>query len=235
MKIISYSDQGPRRTSNQDNFWAASIEVSGSEGLLAAVCDGMGGLDRGGEASRITCENIREVALQSVDVESIKKAIHNSNSTLFNLGVQHEKRMGTTCTFLKVHQGQFTVLHIGDTRCYRIHSTGYSVLTEDHTAFEKFKREGREVIAAAENKLRSQLTRCLGVQRIITVDESTGAAAPGDRFLLASDGFWHLLTEQDLREIYADPMEDNSVLRRLVHKFIAISETDNLTAVLVEV
>lgn len=228
MKLIGYSNQGPIRSSNQDNFWAAEFE---GDSCIAVIADGMGGLARGEEASSIVCRNIKAISEISTDIEDLEKSLHSSNEEI--LALSKGERMGTTVTLLKIEGSQFTILHAGDTRCYGLYKGVAEVITEDQTAYSLFKKQGKWVLPHEEAKLRSRLTNCLGVKAIVSLERYSGYAEKGSRFLLASDGFWHLLQDEDLIKLGTAKVEE-SLLVDLVRRFIRERESDNQTAILIE-
>ena len=77
-KYTSLSEIGLKRLDNEDSFGVFKLE----EGLLAIVCDGLGGNKAGEVASQLTVDTIREVftGLNNVDyLERIKQAITEAN------------------------------------------------------------------------------------------------------------------------------------------------------------
>lgn len=50
-QIVDMTDMGNGRDSNQDSYLLKEEEICGQQILMAAMCDGMGGLSRGEIAS----------------------------------------------------------------------------------------------------------------------------------------------------------------------------------------
>lgn len=228
IEITAVTDVG-QRPDNQDSFWAATIDVSPingnklhSEGSVVCVCDGMGGLDDGGHASRTVIEAVRRVVMGyeglagTLNPDTIESAIKDANTNLYNetnaLKADPEAKwqagMGTTCTVLIMVDGQYQILHIGDSRAYQLFATAKTsrMLTNDHTAFQMYQERGRLKLIQGSwfldgnlieyRKVRSfgnKLTRCVGIRENIEIVRTEGVYTDGDGFLLSSDGFWHLL------------------------------------------
>lgn len=229
MKLRSITDIGIKREDNQDNYWCSRLGVSGEEVGIVCICDGMGGLDDGYLASKIVVSAVRDFFLSNSDIDGLLDILKKSNEEILNVSLKNGSKMGTTCTILYCKGGKYFCWHIGDSRCYKI-SNGYmNKLTEDHSALEKYRKEGKEISESIWKKYRNMLTRCLGVKESAKMEVYEGSYSDGDSFLLCSDGFWHYLDENDVSE------EDLSDLGSMVKKCISAGETDNITVALLEV
>ena len=107
-------------------------------------------------------------------------------------------------------------------------------LTEDHTLIAWQLKQG--LITPQEAKKsphRNVITRAVGNRDYVQVDTGLVKLAPGDRFLLCSDGLHGYLRESDIAPIVALRGEN------AVKKFIALANErggkDNITAILVEI
>ena len=218
MRLSTVTDIGKNRKENQDNYWGARLEVNGEEVGVLCICDGMGGLNDGGLASRIVVEAVRESLLNSLDLNDLLFAIEHANSKIYDIG----NRMGTTCTVLVCRGGTYNIFHVGDSRCYLIRDGKAQVLTEDHSALVKYgiTRESNEELW---KKYRGLLTRCIGVKQTVSIDSHQGSYTNGDRFLLCSDGLWHYFDTFGFHE------EDIADLDKLVNKCMEKGETDNIS------
>ena len=102
-------------------------------------------------------------------------------------------------------------------------------ITNDHTAINKFREEGKEITDEMRKKYKNMLSRCVGASKTIKLDEFDGKYQKGDVFLLCSDGFWHTLSSDDFK---SGAILD---LEKMVEKCKKLGETDNITACLVQV
>lgn len=230
MVLKSLSDIGIKREDNQDNYWCARLAVESSEVGVVCLCDGMGGLDDGYLASKIVVSSVRDYILSGRDIEGVVSVILDSNSEILNISKKNGSRMGTTCTLLYCCDGKYRLWHVGDSRCYLISDNSFQKLTEDHTALEKYRKEGKVIPEAVKRKYRNMLTRCVGVKDGLAVTESEGEYSENDSFLLCSDGFWHYLDEND--DVSVDDLWD---IDSMIKKCISSGETDNITAVILKV
>lgn len=224
-----------KREKNQDNYWYARFNVtngtSSEEALVACVCDGMGGLEDGEKASRVVIEKVRKFFMDGRPLSSISDILKEAHEDIRGFS---DKRSGTTCVILVCLGGKYRVVNIGDSRCYRSSGVGttevvVTQITNDHTAINKFREEGKEITDEMRKKYKNMLSRCVGASKTIKLDEFDGKYQKGDVFLLCSDGFWHTLSSDDFK---SGAILD---LEKMVEKCKKLGETDNITACLVQV
>ena len=222
MKLQSLTDIGIKRTENQDNYWSALMRVDNDEAGVICLCDGMGGLNNGGHASRIVVEAVRDYVKSSPVFEGLRDVLENVNKAVHNIGKDEQKTMGTTCTTLFCRNGKYQIYHVGDSRCYRLRGSEFLPLTTDHSALKKYNitRKDNE---ALYKKYKNSLTRCIGVKPDVVLDYIEGEYLEGDIFFLCSDGMWHYFDEKCFPE-------DGLDLSSMVKKCISSGETDNITA-----
>ena len=81
-------------------------------------------------------------------------------------------------------------------RVYRLRKNRLEQLTSDHTFVQEMIEEGELTPeSAANHPLRNMLTRVLGTREALEkVDTGVVDAAPGDRFLLCSDGLHNMMS-----------------------------------------
>lgn len=201
------TDPGCVREINEDS--ARIIRPTTNEdlqkrGLLAVVCDGMGGHEAGEIASRLAVETIvRRFEGGEMDgdpVSQLPRAVQAANRAIFDVAEKNAKLkgMGTTCTALLVRGGMAYGAHVGDSRIYLVRDGEIFLMTEDHSAVMEMVRRGvlsRE--EARHHPDKNVISRALGSHRDV---DATGwpqpfALRPEDRFLLCTDGLYDLLDE----------------------------------------
>jgi protein phosphatase len=141
--------------------------------------------------------------------------------------------MGTTLTAVLVDGNRVHLAHVGDSRAYLFRGGELTLLTEDHTLVHRMVVEGEITEAEAEtHPHRSILTRALGVDASVEVDEGDVEVAPGDRVLLCTDGLTGMVTEPQIREILSESEEPQDAVERLVKSANRAGGIDNITAVI---
>jgi protein phosphatase len=141
--------------------------------------------------------------------------------------------MGTTITAAIVDAGkeEVGIGHVGDSRAYRLRRGKLERLTRDHSLVEEMRRKGQITDAQAEDHpQRSIITRALGPEPEVEVDLQTVPAAPGDVFLLCSDGLTTMLDEARIGAILAGADSMKEAVRALVDEANGAGGRDNITA-----
>src|SRR6202008_3656040 len=109
------------------------------------------------------------------------------------------------------------VLHVGDTRAYRLSRDRLTSLTTDHV-----RRVG--------TRRSNILTRALGVETEVPRDYASQPIAQHDRFLLCSDGVHGYLPTETIADIMRERVSSEDTARALVTTALRADTTDNCTA-----
>jgi len=202
---VALSEVGGR-TNNEDAVYPPVGEATPLDRLFV-VCDGMGGLAKGEEASRLVSESVG--AFLSVysgpsDGQAINRAVAEAEAALDDYLTRHPSAigMGTTLALLYLHEEGATVAHIGDSRVYQFRDGAVLFQTEDHKLVNDWLRRGLITPEqAATHPNRNVVTRAIQGRSVQTaqpdVQYLTDLRA-GDYFLLCSDGLIEALTDADL-------------------------------------
>src|SRR5690606_26246227 len=119
----------------------------------------------------------------------------------------------TLTALLRAGAGRIVLVHIGDTRAYVLRRGVLVQLTRDHTRVQSLVDEGTlGPEEAAAHPERTLLTRALTASGHDLPDISTHDAAPGDRFLLASDGLTAVVPPSGLRDVLATVQEPHDAV-----------------------
>ena len=193
IEVASLSDIGRQRSANQDRC----DELTNSHGWrLLVVADGMGGHQGGETASRIAVEAIQEVFERDnpSPPELLREAFEIANRRIYEAASQNPELegMGTTAVALLLDGTEAAWLaHVGDSRAYRLRDQILEPLTKDHSVVTRLVEEQGMTREEAQQSPNSHvLLRAVGVELEVEVDVKPVSLAPGDRFLLCSDGLW---------------------------------------------
>ena len=222
------SHPGRRRRRNEDAFVVSPP--------LFAVADGMGGAKAGEIASRLAAAAVREEGSDGVDVAEL---IQEANRRVFERARDDASAsgMGTTMTVALVEDDHVTIGHVGDSRAYRLRDGGLEQLTEDHSLVAELVRSGKLSPEEAEtHPQRSVITRALGTDADVDVDTFSVEVAPGDVFMLCSDGLTTMVGDDRIVDVVARHRDD---LERAAKELIADANRsggeDNVTIVFFEI
>jgi PPM family protein phosphatase len=203
------SDVGCVREINEDCIrfvQPGDSEVVTKKGLLALVCDGMGGHSAGEVASNKAIDVISRVYYEESGAPQIalKKAFNQASREIFEMSEKDEalKGMGTTCTALVLKNGSALAAHVGDSRLYLVRNGGIYVMTEDHSeVMEMVKRGLISLEEARHHPDKNVILRAIGSHpevEVSTWDEPM-PVREGDRFLLCSDGLYDLVEDEEIK------------------------------------
>jgi serine/threonine protein phosphatase PrpC len=212
---------------------------------LIAVADGMGGHAAGEVASRIAVEVLRSLSpsltLEEIDEDSIEDLLmHSLHSIDVEISVvteeENEKRgMGTTLTALLIRDKFISLLHVGDSRCYRLRGNTLEQLSSDHTVIQELLDQGAITAAeAVEHPQRSMLTQALRGDGDVTPVLQMYEIKKGDRYLLCSDGLSGVLTEKEIKVGLKKSDRDEAV-KFLVDATYINGAPDNVTVLIADI
>ncbi len=203
------TDVGLARHENQDawgKFPPIGPAVPLREGHLLVVADGMGGHERGQEASRLAVKCLHEVFFSNPEAaphDRLRTGIEQANARVYELAQQDGNfaKIGTTCTVLALSQKEGALAHVGDSRAYRVRDGKIQQLTQDHTKVAEMQRHGiLKEEEARHHPARSVLVRAVGVAPTVEVDvEGPWPLRAGDVYVLCTDGLGHA-TPEEIRE-----------------------------------
>jgi serine/threonine protein phosphatase PrpC len=227
IRVGATTDVGQVREGNED-----ALLVSDP---LYAVADGMGG-HRGGEvASNLALQTVQR--LFSEREGTLIEQVEQANRAVFERSQSDRdvSGMGTTLTAALIEGGAVRLAHVGDSRAYLFRSGTLQLLTEDHTLVHRMVVEGEISESEAESHPhRSILTRALGVDGSIQVDETNLHVQDGDRLLLCTDGLTGMISDDQIVSVLREVADPQEAVDRLVRAANRAGGIDNITALIID-
>jgi protein phosphatase len=221
------TDTGRQRSENEDSFFVRAP--------IFVVADGMGGAQAGEVASKTAADAFDRDLPEIPPERFLRETIEEANRRIHELARADPSRagMGTTITaaIVDAQTEEVAIGHVGDSRAYRLRRGRLEQLTRDHSLVEEMRRKGQITDAqAAEHPQRSIITRALGPEPEVEVDLQTVSAAPGDVFLLCSDGLTTMVGEERIAAVLAAAGSMREAVRALVDEANGAGGRDNITA-----
>jgi len=244
IEIAALTDVGSVRQFNEDSI-AADPELG-----VAILADGMGGHRAGEVASRMATRIIlsglqaqvadfRSSAPQCSPLQAVDQSINRANQAVFDAAQERSSYhgMGTTLAVALFVDNRVALGHIGDSRIYRVRNEVLELLTRDDSLLRDQIELG--LISAADARgshNRSLVTRALGIEQGIRAHLSEDEAAPGDVYLLCSDGLNDLVEDADI-ELIVNALRSNLPLAasHLVQSAKDNGGYDNVSVILARV
>ncbi|HEY4082434.1 MAG TPA: protein kinase [Burkholderiaceae bacterium] len=170
-----------------------------SKGIVVALADGIGSSAVSQEASAAAVRGFLDDYYATSDAWSVRNSAQRvlgaTNAWLhaqtMRGAARFDKDRGYVCTFsaLILKGREVHLVHIGDTRIYRLHARSWEQLTDDH----------RVHLSSAE----SFLGRALGAGPNVEIDYRCLPAETGEIYVLASDGAYMHITAADVSQAVA--------------------------------
>ena len=249
-KAAAASHQGRVRVANEDAFG-----ICADEGLFV-VCDGMGGAAAGEVASRVAVEAmVRSLCSQTEfpnsketgdEMESgnygsgvpalLRAAVTDANTRVFTQAARDSRLhgMGTTLVALLAKKNSVWIAHVGDSRCYRLRGGELEQLTTDHSLVDEQVKLGQLTREEADRSpLRNVITRAVGSQRSVNAEIGEFETAPGDLFLLCTDGLTRELPDTRIRSLLQNAGDLDAICQGLVESANDAGGRDNITCIVV--
>lgn len=232
ISLGQYSDKG-RKATNQD-FHGALIPdepARSLKGIAIAVADGISSSAVGREAAESAVKSFLTDYYCTSDAWSVKtsaqRVIAATNSWLHaqtRRSVGTDRDRGYVCTLsVMVLKGTTAhIFHVGDARVSRISGDSLEQITVEH----------RVVISSEQ----IYLGRALGMAPEIEIDYHAVALAPGDVFVLATDGVGESVGGRFVAETVAASGDDlDGAARRVAEEASRLGSPDNLTVQIVRI
>jgi len=224
------TDVGRVRDGNEDDF----LDQANRLGLVA-VADGMGGHRAGEVASATALEALRAAVASG---QPLRDAIEGANDAVLEKSVSDQELhgMGTTLTAgMLGSDGYLVVGHVGDSRAYLARDGELTQITNDHSLVEEMVRGGELTREQADvHPRRSIITRALGIDPQVEVDEFPLELRPGDRILFCSDGLTTMVRPDEIASILGREHDPKRAAQLLVDAANAAGGEDNVTAVIAD-
>ena len=232
-----------KRANQEDSLYPQNGE--NSDGLFI-VCDGMGGHEKGEVASAAVCEAMSSYMHSHFSDdgqftrEDFLEVLSAAYDALDEKDDESEKKMGTTLTFLKFHDGGCLAAHIGDSRIYHIRPSAKRILyvSRDHSLVNELVALGEMTSEEARtSRQKNVITRAMqpGLERRSKADimiiEDVRA---GDYFYMCTDGMLEHAEDQEILNIIS--MKDRTDEEKMeIFIKLTADNRDNHSAFLIRV
>jgi len=214
-----------KRESNND---VARVRETGDalRTVVAVVADGISGA--GGKlAAETAAPGFVDGILGAPATLSVERAATKALDSM-NRWVCAQSRqdpalrgMATTLSAIILRGRRATLVHVGDTRIYRLREGSLMRLTQDHTH--------------SHPDMQHVLIRAVGLEDVIRADLTSRDLKAHDRFLICCDGVHSVLNDNRLRGLLAERGSPDETAQRLADAALAAGSQDNVTALVLDV
>ncbi len=230
------SELGLHREGNEDSGFISP--------RILAVADGMGGYIGGEIASSTVIKKLAEITpvLSNPELDNdsrediLRSSVVDMDSAIADIGSQRPELvgMGTTLTSIALFNNHALLLHIGDSRAYRIRGKKIEQLSHDHTVVQELVDQGRlKLDEVADHPQRSFLTQALMGKENLNPVLIAYPALAGDKYLICSDGLTVVVDEGKIAKALQTDLQ--SAVNTLIDLTYKNGAPDNVTVIAAEV
>lgn len=181
--------------------------------VLAAVCDGMGGMTDGGKAS-LTAINMLKDGFEKIEKNPdinipmfFRSGIKAIDRKIHEFPKENGKGSGTTMVAAITEENMLYWASVGDSRIYILRGNEIKLVTRDHNYYLKLMKmveNGQMSRQEAERQRQKEaLISFLGIGNVSLMDviDRPFEMKPGDIVLLCSDGVTKTLPKERIKNI----------------------------------
>jgi serine/threonine protein phosphatase PrpC len=171
-------------------------------------------------------------------ISILNTAIDKANRLIWSQGQENPEwhEMGTTITAAMLRKNQLSVANVGDSSLYIFRNGKLKKTTRDHTLAEKMVTNGLlkhdEKKSSGYNHI---LTRALGVQEDVLIDNFEYRLYTGDLVLLCSDGLSDMLEDNEMAAILNQDENVQKNINSLLEAALKKGGYDNITIILLRI
>ena len=240
--FFGQTDTGRVRKNNEDAF--VLQHLWDERYILSVVIDGLGGYEGGEVAAGIAADTIRSYLIANKEgkpLELLKKAVVAANDAILAAKEEHPElsEMGCVLTagIVDLCKRQLNIVHIGDTRLYRIADGEMTKLTHDHSLVGYMEDRGQLTEKEAMcHPHRNVIDRFLGEEPHRSddpnfIDSAIFPLSADEELLFCSDGLYDMLTSPDI--LRSASRDSRHMVQSLIDEANRKGGRDNVTAVVV--
>ncbi len=205
------------------------------------VCDGVGGSNKGEEASKLAANSFLNYFDKNIeiDIENLKKALKFTESKFDEFIAENPESQGmaTTLTFLHLIGKKAILAHCGDSRIYQIRNGEIIFKTKDHSFVQELVDSGYITPEAALiHPKKNRITRAIqGTEKFTALDIQTiEDVQENDYFILCSDGILESISDDYLKEKF-NSYSNLSEMRKEIEMLCSEKSNDNFTAIFIKI
>jgi serine/threonine protein phosphatase PrpC len=222
------------RMKNEDSIFA--------EYPVFVVADGVGGQAAGDVASLLVVDEFRALAAQeAITRDDVSRTIERANRSVVEAAYEAGfGGMGSTLVGIVLvddeRGSRWLAFNVGDSRLYRLFGGVLHQVTRDHSEVQFLVDEGAiSPEAARSHPHRNVITRAIGAAPGVEPDYWLLVPAPGERFLVCSDGLTNELSDDAIAELLRAEADVSLAANLLVEGAVASGGHDNVSVVVVDV
>ncbi len=227
INVAQSSDAGIKEQ-NEDSYGIVNPEgqLLENKGITAIVSDGMGSCAYPKEASEYVVKGFFSDYYSTPESWTVKtsgaKVLTALNSWLYGKSTDdHAKAYVATFSALIIKSTTAHMLHVGDSRIYRLRGGNIEQITTDHRIW----------ITQEKN----YLSRAIGVDLHLDLDYKTVDLEVDDVFVMTTDGIHDYVSDKQIKDVVSQSAHLNVLADQLVSFALAEGSHDNVTCQIIHI
>jgi serine/threonine protein phosphatase PrpC len=224
-----FASKTGKRESNED--YVAIYEGSAlqriRQGSVHVIADGMGGALGGRQAAESTVRDFIDAYYSLPETLSIERAAGQALIAI-NRWIHSQRKndrqlenMATTFSALILRQCHAHIIHIGDSRIYRLREHRLQQLTTDHNHYHP--------------DMQHVLLRAIGFEDDARFEYKKFSLNQHDRFLICSDGVSGILSDARLKSLLQQGGSPTECVNNIVDAALQAGSSDNVSGLVLDV
>lgn len=167
----------------------------------------------------------------------MRESVRRANQVIFHCNADYDTSMASTLTLALVYKRRLHIASVGDSRAYRYRpGKELRCITSDHTLAADLIQanllQPHEIYDSAKKK---HLYRFLGQRNQVQSDYFECEVELNDLILLCTNGLWHMIRDDRLREILDRGGDPQKLARVLVDEANKAGGEGNVSALLIRI
>jgi serine/threonine protein phosphatase PrpC len=228
LELAGRTHIGLKRRENQDEVFAELVGSGDQPTACLAVADGMGGHEKGREASQTAIRTIRDRLNRLVEAEGLRpteewcRTLETAAHEMVHAISQGDQVTGTTLTVALLFGDECLIGHVGDSRAYTFRKGRLEQITEDQT-WEAYALKHNTV-----NSYGKALRQAVGVGDSVIPEVYRLEVAPDDLLLLCSDGLYKMADPEQIELVLRQSRDATDACERLLNLALEGGGKDNV-------
>jgi serine/threonine protein phosphatase PrpC len=251
-KVLAYgaTHVGRERKNNEDAF-----RIAPDAGVYL-VCDGMGGHASGEIASQVAADTmVRFLAMDRFrpdfrwpaevmqnpfeEARALDAAVRAANREVFLQALANPAHKGMGTTIVGIHAGatRLGLVHVGDSRIYRLRNDVFEQLTEDHSLLNYYMQSRPMTDAQIKQfAAKNVIIRAVGLRETVEPSVQVQDYRAGDIYLLCSDGLNDMVEDAAIeRTVRTATNRLAEASEELIEQALEGGGKDNVTVLMLQI
>jgi len=212
------------------------FEIPGSDGFIAAISDGIGGLAAGETASRFILNSLAETDFPANPAgNQITAEIKSINERLIKLSQTDESlhRMGATLAGILTGADSAWLFHTGNSRIYVTNGSFLRQLTKDHTNSQgkPWKMRDNEILSC----MGGGKPEYLDMLQVMDVKQFLPKEGGDGKIIFTTDGIHDHMDNGDLEDILSQTRDNMSFCNAAIKLALKNGSDDDISIMIITI